>query len=304
LNQNLSTDTAEHTLSVKVNNYEQAKLCLEMGVNRIYIPCEVYAPDSFMTLSQLQELVNSKSHTEIYLDLPQMMNEQQFEMIDQYVERNGYLFDGLLVSNLGAVSKYAEKFPLITNFNVNAYNQKALEFYKSLGVKEATVSIEMKHNELAKFLENTIMPLEIIVHGPLKVMYLDLNLYENTRKFEPVEKSDNQFVSNDVLVLMTDKGENPVYIDQYMKNHLYTSKELCLLPILEDLHSNKLLRYRIEGQTYTKDELQSVISIYQDALKNISQSLDAFKQQQSVRAGYTLGSLSFHYLKSKSEVPV
>ena len=103
-----------------------------------------------------------------------MMNEQQFEEIDQYLEKHGHLFDGLLVSNLGAVKKYAGKYPLISNFNMNTYNRMALKFYKELGVNESTVSIEIKHNELAKFLEMAETPLEIIVHGPLKVMYLDL----------------------------------------------------------------------------------------------------------------------------------
>ena len=47
-------------LSVKVNNYDQAKLCIEMGVDRIYLPCEVLSPDQFITLEQLHELSNNK----------------------------------------------------------------------------------------------------------------------------------------------------------------------------------------------------------------------------------------------------
>lgn len=296
--------TPNHALSVKVNNYEQAKLCIEMGVDRVYLPCEVFAPDTFITVTQLQDLVRTKNQTTIYLDLPQMMNEQQFEEMDQYLKEHGHFFDGLLVSNLGAVKKYADKYPLISNFNMNTYNRMALKFYKELGVNESTVSIEIKHNELAKFLEMAETPLEIIVHGPLKVMYLDLNLYDNTGKFDVVAQRDNQHVPNDILVLKTDKSENPVYIDQFLKNHLLTSKELCLLPILEDLKSNQLLRFRIEGQTYTLDELKGIIEVYQQALKVDGKGKDLYKQLQSVRAGFTLGALSFQYSKSQSEVPV
>ena len=105
--------TQNHALSVKVNNYEQAKLCIEMGVDRVYLPCEVFAPDTFITLAQLQDLVSTKNQTDIYLDLPQMMNEQQFEDDGSIFRKTWSFFDGLLVSNLGAVKKYADKYPLI-----------------------------------------------------------------------------------------------------------------------------------------------------------------------------------------------
>lgn len=143
-----------------------------------------------------------------------MMNELQFDIIDQYLSKHGHLFDGLLVSNLGAIKKYAHKYKTISNYNLNIYNRKALEFYKNLGVNEFTLSIETRNNELGSFITSTKEPLEMIVHGPIKVMYLDHNLYDNIDSLEPIEKADNSYVNNNVLVLMTDKGENPVYIDQ------------------------------------------------------------------------------------------
>ncbi|MEG0772589.1 U32 family peptidase [Clostridium sp.] len=283
----------KNNLSVKVNNYHQAKLCIELGVDRIYLPCEVLLPDNFITLEQLTELTKLKKNTKIYLDLPQMMNELQFDRIDHYLNNHGHFFDGLLVSNLGAVKKYGHKYPLIANYNLNIYNEKATKFYKNLGVNEITTALEVKRNELPKFINLSETPLELIVHGPLKVMYLDHNLYENIDAFKTIEQGNNKYVDNNVLVLMTDKGENPVYIDENLKNHLFTSKELCLLPILEDLSFEKPISLRIEGQTYTLDELKSIIEVYQIAISDKSKCKDLFLHLQSKRAGFTLGALSF-----------
>ena len=293
LNKYSNESTSKNNLSVKVNNYEQAKLCVELGVDRIYLPCEVFLPDQFIKLEQLQELVRIKDKTDIYLDLPQMMDELQFDMIDHYLEKHGHLFDGLLVSNLGAIKKYGHKYHLITNYNLNIYNQKSLEFYKNLGVNESTVSLEIKRNEIGKFMSLSEMPLELIVHGPIKVMYLDHNIYDNINGFKAIEQSDNKYVDNSVLVLMTDKGENPVYIDQNLKNHLFTSKELCLLPILESLNFEKPISLRIEGQTYTMDELKSIIEVYKIATEDKSKCKDLFLNLDSKRAGFTLGALTF-----------
>lgn len=291
-----SKENSKHSLSVKVNNFEQAKLCIELGVDRIYLPCEVFLPDTFVTLEQLQHLVDIKNNTKIYLDLPQMMDEKHFDMIDQYLENHGRLFDGLLVSNLGAVKRYGAKYHIITNYNLNIYNHKAMEFYKNLGVSEFTSSIEAKNNEFANFMNLAKMPLEIIVHGPLKVMYLDHNLYENVDVFKSIKEEDNKYVDNSVLVLMTDKGENPVYMDQNMKNHLFTSKELCLMPILESLNFDSPISLRIEGQTYTTDELKSIIEIYQMAIEDKEKCKELYLKMKPQRAGFTLGSLSFEFV--------
>lgn len=286
---------SKHILSVKVNNYEQAKLSIELGVDRIYLPCEVLSPDKFITEEQLQHLVSIKNNTAIYLSMPQMMDGLQFDMIDHYLDKWGHLLDGLLVSNVGAIKKYAHKYNLIADYNLNIYNHKALEFYRNLGINEATASMEVKRNELPRFIGMSETPLELIVHGPLRVMYMDHNLYENTKALKPMDKADNKYVDNSILTLMTDKGENPVYIDQNLRNHLFTSKELCLLPVLEGLSSNKPVSFRIEGQTYTSDELKNIIEVYKEAISDKSKCKDLFLNMKSSRAGFTFGALSFKF---------
>jgi U32 family peptidase len=295
LNNYTSKEESKHSLSVKVNNFEQAKLCIELGVDRIYLPCEVFLPDRFVSLEELQHLVNIKNNTEIYLDLPQMMDELQFDIIHQYLEKNGHLFDGLLASNLGAIKRYGSKYKIIADYNLNLYNNKAMEFYEGLGVNEFTVSIEAKNNEVAKFISLAKNPLELIAHGPLKVMYLDHNLYENVGVFEVSRQEDNKYVDNSVLVLMTDKGENPVYIDQNQRNHLFTSKEFCLMPVLEDLNFDKPISLRIEGQTYSVDELKSIVEVYKIAIEDKRRCKELFLNMKPKRAGFTLGSLSYKY---------
>jgi putative protease len=286
---------SNHSLSVKVNNYEQAKLCIEMKVNRIYIASDVLLPDYFISIEQLQHLVSIKGNTELYLALPQMMDELQFDIFGHYLSKYGHLFDGLLATNLGAIKRYSDKYKLTTDYNLNINNHKAVEFYKSIGAQQVTVSIEAKNNELAKFISLSKEPLELIVHGTIRVMYSDHNLNEFAETLQPVGDADNKYVDNSVLVILHDKGENPVYIDNNNKNHLFTNKELCLLPLLEQLSFAKSLSYRIEGQTYSLEELRYVIDIYQKAMQDKSKCMKLYQDMKYCRAGFTLGALSYKY---------
>ena len=287
--------TLRQKISVKVNNYQQGSLCIEMKVDRIYLSSDVLQPDTFMTLAQLKHLDSIKGDTEIFLALPQMMDEFQFDIIDHYLHRHGHLFDGILATNLGAIKRYSDKYKVIADYNLNIYNHKAVELYKGIGVEQFTVSIEAKINELSKFLTAAKESIELIVHGPISVMYLDHNLFDNLNALQPVETADNKYVDNDVLVLLHEKGENPVYIDQSNKNHLFTTKELCLLPILENLSHRKLTSLRIEGQTYSLEELKYIIEVYQLATADKTSCSKLYQEMKSCRAGFTLGALSHKF---------
>lgn len=287
--------TQNNKLSVKVNNYEQAKLCIENKLDRIYLASDALMPDRFITIEQLNHLISIKGNTEIFLALPQMMDELQFDIIDHYLNKHGHLFDGLLATNLGAIKKYSNKYKLVTDYNLNIYNHKAVEFYKDFGAHQFTASIESKINELSKFLASAKEPIELIVHGPVRVMYLDLNLADNLKILQPSEVQNNKYVDNSVLVMVHDKGENPVYIDSQNKNHLFTNKELCMLPLLEQLNSSQALGYRIEGQTYSIDELGYIIKTYQKAIADKTKCKELYSSMKSCRAGFTLGALSYKF---------
>lgn len=292
---NNSNTTTRQKLSVKVNNYQQGLLCIEMKVDRIYLASDVLQPDTFMTLEQLKHLDSMKGDTEIFLALPQMMDELQFDIIDHYLHIHGHLFDGILATNLGAIKKYSDTYKVIADYNLNIYNHKAVEFYKGIGVKQFTVSIEAKINELAKFLTSAKESIELMVQGPIRVMYLDHNLFDNLKAIQPTEAADNKYVNNNVLVLLHEKGENPVYIDPNNKNHLFTTKELCLLPILEHLSHSMLTSLRIEGQTYSPEELKYIIEVYQMATADKTSCSKLYQEMKPCRAGFTLGALSYKF---------
>ncbi|MNN87298.1 Peptidase family U32 [compost metagenome] len=95
-------------------------------------------------------------------------------------------------------------------------------------------------------------------------------------------------------MLKTDKGENPVYKDQYGRCHLLFAKELCYLPMLEEMKGLGLASFRIEAATYNLETLRTIITTYQAAINGPRNEEDLLGGLKPVYAGYTLGSLQFN----------
>lgn len=282
-------------LAVRVNNMEQAKLALELGVEHLYLPGDVFEPDLPLTKQDIKELGALKGETKLYLGMPRMMTELHFDQFSQLLGGERLPVDGLLVTNLGAIRRFKDMgYPMIGDVNLNVYNHLAAELYTGLGLQKLTVSPEMTLEHFAAFTSRCNLPLEVVVHGTPALMYMEHDLFENTEVMEPIGEEDNLFVSNNVLVLKTDKGENPVYRDQYGRCHLLFSKELCYLPMLDEMSGLGISTFRIEGATYSIAELRTIITAYQAAIGGKGKKEDLLGGLKPVYAGYTLGSLQFN----------
>lgn len=282
------------TVSVHVNNVAQAKAAIHAGAEHIYLSGDVYEPDRPFTKDEIKELATIKGNSKVYLCLPRMMTELHFEIYDGLLSGERLPIDGVMVTNLGAIHKFASKgYPLIGDVNLNVYNALSAQFYINLGVERLTASLELPLKDLFTLLTNAHQPLEAIVHGSPVIMYMEHDLYENIEAFEPIAEEDNYHVDNSILVLKTDKGENPVYRDAHGRCHLRLSKELCLLPIVKELLGAGLSVFRIEGATYKPEELEAIVGAYKAVIENPDNGEEQFNQMMPVYAGYTLGALQF-----------
>ncbi|GGF93617.1 hypothetical protein GCM10010912_43230 [Paenibacillus albidus] len=282
-------------LAVRVNNMEQARVVLEQGVENLYLSGDVYEPDRPFTKKDIQELGALKGNTKLYLGMPRMMTELHFDMYDQLLGGERLPIDGLLVTNLGAIRRYRTSgYGMIGDANLNVYNHLSAGLYAGLGLTKLTVSPEMTLEHFTAFTSRCELPLEVVVHGTPALMYMEHDLVENTEVMEPIGQEDNRYVSNDVLVLKTDQGENPVYRDQYGRCHLLFAKELCYLPMLNEMSGLGISCFRIEGATYHADQLRGIIASYQNKLNGPDSGSGLLGGLQPVYAGFTLGSLQFN----------
>lgn len=283
-------------LSVKVNSYSQAIVAIEEGVDAIYLSGEVFQPDLPFSKNEIIKLTKDKKATKIYLCFPRMMFEEDFSRYNHLLNENNLGLDGLVVTNLGVIHKYKSLgLQLIGDYSLNIYNDKAASFYEKQGLSIATLSVETPLLDAKEAIFKSPIPIEIIVHGSPVVMYMDHDLYENTKVLEPTGLENNSQVDNKVLVLVDEKAqEHPVYRDNNGRNHMTLYKQLCYLPFLKELNDIGVNYFRIEACHYDSNNLRKIINIYKEALNDLSKCEDLFNSIGARGAGFTLGAFQYN----------
>ncbi|OPF52385.1 peptidase U32 [Clostridium baratii] len=284
------------SLSVKVNSYEAAMIAIEEGVNRIYLSGDVFEPNMQFSKKEILSITENKKNSKIYLGMPRMMSEEDFSKYEHLLRNNDLNLDGLLVTNLGAINRFKDLgLEFIGDYSLNIYNSISAEFYKEQGVNLASLSCESSAKNTREALLTSNVPLEIIAQGSPVVMYMHHDLYENTKVLNPSDKGKRKYNDKGVLILIDDKGnEHPIYRDNTGKNHMLLSKELCYMPILEDLAKLNVEGFRIEGCHYNNETLRFVISKYKDALDNLDKCQEIFNDFNYDNLGFTLGAMQFN----------
>lgn len=257
LDNNINNDERPR-LTVKVNNIEQAKICLQLGVDDLYLSGDVFRPNVPFNKCEIEELIRIKGEAKIYLGSPHMVFDEQYAEYEQYLSK-GLMIDGILATNIGSTRAFAD-YKLIGDYQLNVMNEKSARLYKELGINRFTLSPEGKLDEIIPLLSRLKEGCELIVHGSPTVMYMEHDLYEN------VEKG-----SDGLLYLVDEAGfKHPVYKDNHGRCHMLLYKNICYLPFLRELYMAGLTIFRLEIPHFDLIETQRIVSIYKRALEDLT----------------------------------
>lgn len=277
-------------LSVRVNDYEGAKIAIEEGIEHIYLSADTFEPSRPFTLEEIKSLASRKGESKLYLAMPRMVYEEDFRRYKHYLSQDLGI-DGLVVTELGAMASFKHLgLEMIGDYSLNLYNAPMAAFYGVQGMSRATLSIESPASNTKRMLHESEMPIEVIVHGRPAVMYMEHDLYENTKAF-PGTELDEAVGQKGLLYLVDEKGfEHPVYRDHKGRNHMLLTKELCYLPILKSLYLAGASVMRIEGASYSHEKLRELLKLYKKAQRAIIEETDLPTYEET---GCTLGAMQF-----------
>ena len=280
LNKHKINNAGKLKINVRLNSFYDAKLALGTGVDSVLLSGDTFLPASPFSKQQIMELAQNKQGKKIYLALPKMMNDIDFEEYSHLL-KDDLNIDGLVATNLGAVNKFKNS-KLIGDYALNIYNSESAEFFLKEGINEFTIALEAKLPDVTDILNNMGNHANLVVQGSPAVMYMEHDLYQNLGK------------EYDGKLILIDSGgyRHPVYKDRKKRNHLLLYKDISLLPVLKELHGAGLSNITIEAAHLEHAELKRVLDIYTSAVNNLNEC-DKLFGLLCQNKEYSFGALNF-----------
>ena len=265
---------AEPKLSVRAATVDNARAAISAGADIVYVGGEIFRPNKPQSIAALKSAVEfvHAAGKQIVLSTPRTCKDKDSsELAEFFARANEIKFDGVTVGNLGTLKLVREltDAPIFADVSFNLFNPVAAEFLQSLGVVQATASLELSFAQVRSVVENSPLPIEIIVHGATESMICDhdfAKLYlPNYDEFATPDKLNRHFA------LVDEAGEiHSLRVDQFKRWHIFFGKELCLLPYVEKFFGAAALR--IEAQNYSPEITAQVVKLYRDAIDGIPHS--------------------------------
>ncbi len=295
-------------LSVRVNTLASAKSAIENGADRIYVGGEAFKPLVPWKLADYQEILSfAKEHgAKVIINTPRTTMRRECGELEQFLlSIKNMSPDGIMVSNLGTLKLVQEltQLPVQADISFNLFNHLAAKFMKENGIFMAAASLELSFEQLKEIVENSELPIEVVVHGTYESMICDHNIpamsLPNFNELNQPELMDRHYA------LLDHAGEiHSIRIDQYGRNHICFAKDLCLYPYLEKF--NGIASYRIEAQDYSPELTAKVTQLYRQRLDSLStkepikdlKALDELQQLSPRKFG--LG--TYRFRKSRNSI--
>ena len=283
------------SLNVRVGNFESANSAIDNGANLIYVDGENF------TLAELKNIVESahEKNLRAVLNTPRITTDKILnELAELFIRAENINFDGVMVSNLGALNMAKNYFKnIFADTSFNLFNNETAEFLKNLGVIQATASLELSFAQVRAVVENSDLPIEIVVHGAIESMICEHNFtklyYPGYDDFATPELMKKNFALEDSA------GEiHSIRFDKFNHSHIYFAKDLCLIPYIKKfLGANAL---RIEAQNYSPEVVGLTTKIYRAGIdnKNFDSDFDNLKKISPKKFGCGI----YRFKQSKNSI--
>ena len=305
----IQKENAPHrTLSVRTGTIESAKAAIDNGADVVYVGGEAFRPNRPWSLADYADIIAyAKGKAKVVINTPRTTMRRECGELEQFFTALGHdaalKADGIMVSNLGSLklAKKLTQLPVQADVSFNLFNHLAARFLKENGLTQATASYELSFEQLREIVENSELPIEVVVHGSYESMICDHNL--PAMSLPHFNELDNpEILDRHYALLDSAQEKHSIRIDQFGRNHLYFAKDLCLYPYLSKF--NGAASYRIEAQDYTPDFTGTVTKVYRAALDQLSagQTINAAKLDVLQQGPRELGLGTYRFRQSRNSI--
>lgn len=165
--------------------------------------------------------------------------------------------------------------PIHISTLANISNSQAVRFYENLGVKRLVLARELSLEQIQQIKKNSPLEIEVFGHGALCVSisgrcFLSEHLFgRSANRGDCLQPCRREYT-----ILDKETGD-----ELSLGNHYILSpKDLCTLPILDQLIEAGIDSLKIEGRSRAPEYIQTVVRVYRQAIDAVADG--RFNQEQ------------------------
>ncbi len=277
-------DKGNKRISVKINSFNQLKYVNLNRLDRIYLN---FTEGLFEVTQEIK-----KYDIEVYWGTGRIIGNDKFEEFNKLLDKIGInSLTGISVSNLGTLKYVKDMYDteIHCDIGLNIFNSYALKLLSEHGVGSATLSPELKLNQIDNIYRKTQLLCETIVYGYLPVMitkYCPLSLINNCNTRNDCNKckynSGYGLLDRKNMIFKFDrKNDNTI---------IYNSRPLVLLEdISKILLSTDIIRLDFTSEESEIIEVQDVYYEYLNKrieIDKVRQFVDKIRQDTGITKGH------------------
>ena len=264
-------------LLAPAGNPEKLRMAVLYGADAVYLGGRSFGLRAFggnFTPDQMREAVAfAHQHgTKVYITINIFPHDNDMLDLDDYLH---FVYDigadAALVADIGVFTRAREivpGLPLHVSTQANNTNWRAVEAWHKLGAKRIVLARELSGKEISEIRRHTDAELEIFVHGAMCISYSGRCMLSNYLAGRDANRGACAQPCRWKYALVEEKrpGEYlPIEEDEH-GTYIMNSKDLCLLPYLQDVLNTGVDSLKIEGRMKSVHYVASVTKAYRDAL--------------------------------------
>lgn len=179
--------------------------------------------------------------------------------------------DAVLVADLGVfmlVREAAPTLPVHISTQANNVNWRTVRAWQELGAERVVLARELTREEIREIRQHTDVDLELFVHGAMCISYSGRCLLSSYFTGRDANRGAcaQSCRWRYALVEQARPGEYYPVAEDERGTYIMNSKDLCLLPYLDDVLACGVDSLKIEGRMKSVHYVASVVKAYRTAL--------------------------------------
>jgi len=270
------------------------------GADAIYFGLQDFsmrAKAKNFSINDLDEIekVCEKGHLGIpvkkYLTLNTIIYDEELGKIEKLIKKVRGKVDAIICWDLAIIELCRKnKIPFFVSTQASVANSEAAKFYKKLGAKRVVLARELNLKQIKKI--SKLIDIECFCHGAMCVSVSGRCFTSQFQCGKSANRGECLQPCRRSYIVKDDRGNELKVVN----SHIFSAKDLCTLPFIEELKNAGIKSFKIEGRNRDPEYVDTVVRVYRRALDKKLSSLEIKESLKELEKVYNKGFSSGFYL--------